>query len=276
MAEEKKERAPLTEKQKMDRFWTIWNVAEASLLLIVGILAIVAGAAINDGSSDGWKNFASFVTQALAYAVGAFVILDGVLRLIVNFYHFNKESQESIMLVGGFEITLGIVVIILETQFEGVFEQALLYFIATALIVIGALFLTFSIMTIVKKYADKYFMPILEIIFGAILIGVGIFVFVLYKMNGTNSNRIVLILAGIVFVLVAIAQIVIALVQSHKAKKESKAVAKKEEASPAPEAKKDEKAEAKEQPEVIDVEAKEAPKAIEGKDDSDPKQIEQK
>ena len=103
-----------------------------------------------------------------------------------------------------------------------IFVETMVYFMAIGMIVIGLLFLIFSVLTIAKKANDKLFMPILEIIFGAILVGVGIFLIVAYNVDGDSKNRIALVLTGIVLSIVAIVQMVLTLISISKDKEKGK------------------------------------------------------
>ncbi len=202
---------------KLNRFWGIWNFVEALILLAAGILAIVI-AFTNEGNSN------VNVESVIAYVVGAFILLDGSLRIVMSFAHYRgpKNTDESGMLVGGFEFAVGIVMILLEVHFfaltnQHVFTFLIAHFIATLLIVIGLLLIIFSVVTIVKKYSGL-FMPILEILFSAILVGVGITIFVLYYKQ--NNTTIVLVLTGSVLSVAGIAQGIITIITLKKAKRE--------------------------------------------------------
>ncbi len=256
-------------RTKLNRFWGIWNFIEALILLAAGILAIVI-AFTNDGSSN------VNVESIIAYVVGAFVLLDGTLRIVMSFAHYHgpKDTDESGMLVGGFELAVGIVMILLEVHFyaltnQHVFTYLIAHFIATLLIVIGLLLIVFSIVTIVKKYSGL-FMPILEILFSAILVGVGITIFILYyKQNNTN---IVLVLTGSVLSVAGIAQGIITIITLKKAKKEINKVHEVDAVDPKEESKVKNDSKAKETPienkqndvkqieNVVEVEKIEGPK----------------
>lgn len=192
-----------------DRFWGIWNLVEAVIVLAAGVFGIVFGIQSlgNDGASGGW------IQNILPFMVGAFVAMDAVLRIITVFYKKEKQTDESVMLTSGFELTAAIVVMIMHDQFT----RLMIYGVAVLLIVIGALLIAFSVFAIVHR-SKKLFVPIFEIIFAAVLVAVGIAVLVLYSIK-TNNDGIVLLIAGIVFCLASIAWGVIAIVNMVKAKK---------------------------------------------------------
>ncbi len=209
-------------KAKLNKFWGIWNFLEAIILLAAGVLAIVVAATNGDGEALKNMNMESII----AYVVSAFVLLDGILRVVMSFVHYRglKQTDESGMLVGGFEITIGVVMTLSEIHFylltsQHVFTYFIANFIATLLIAIGLLLIIFSIVTIAKKYGGL-FMPILEIAFSAILVGVGIAIFILYYRE--NNANIVLILTGSILCIASVAQMIITIVTLKKAKKEDK------------------------------------------------------
>lgn len=212
----------LNHKKNLNRFWGIWNFIESIILLASGVLAIVV--AVMNGA-DSTLNIESII----AYVVGAFIVLDGILRIVMSLAHYKgaKESDESSMLIGGFELTVGIVMMLLEIHFsttgEHIFTYLIAHFIAILLIVIGLLLIIFSIITIAKKYA-KLFMPILEILFSAILMGVGITILVLYYKD--NNSTIVLVLTGSILSIAGVVQGIITFITLRKAKKEEKEVGK--------------------------------------------------
>ena len=194
-------------ERKMYKVWATWNYIEAFLLLAAGICGVVFSATGNVSAE-------SPINLVLSLVVGIFVVLDGILRLVMSFYSF-ASSEESIMLVAGFEVAMGATIILSYT----VFIDILVKFIAVLLIVIGLLLVLFSIFTIVKK-TSKLFMPILEILFGAILVAVGITILVMYFGNDVGTtNKITVLLVGIIMVLAAVAQAVIASIQFKKSKK---------------------------------------------------------
>ncbi len=250
--------ANIKESNGLNKFWTIWNIVEDVILLAAGVLAIVFGC-IN-GNDDARSVMSSIIT----YAIAAFIILDGLLRLIMTLLKVKTSGDESIMLVSGFEITLGIVtMIVLKT----VLIDAMVYFIAVGAIVIGAMFLAFSIVSLVRKAVEKYAMPILEIIFGGILIGVGLYIIILYNVSPEAKNRICLVLTGAVLAIVAIALAITTLISCKKRK--SKALVPVDDKGKGKRSKKEKKNPKKEEPESdiqeAEVKDKEEPKAIEAK-----------
>ncbi len=209
-------------KAKLNKFWGVWNFLEAIILLAAGVLAIVVAFMSGDNETLSNMNMESII----AYVASAFVLLDGILRVVMSLVHYRglKETDESGMLIGGFEITIGVVMVLMEIHFfrltnQHIFTYFIANFIATLLIAIGMLLIIFSIVTIARKYGGL-FMPILEIMFSAILVGVGIAIFILYYRQ--DNTNIVLILTGSILCIASIAQMIITIVTLKKAKKEAK------------------------------------------------------
>lgn len=205
---------PLANEKQVNSFWTVWNIVEAIILLAAGVVSIVFGCLDGDNT-----DFKGNMGTILTYSVASFVILDGLLRIIMSFLKEENRMEEPIMLVGGFEITLGIVIMVV---LKSVFIETMVYFMAIGMMVIGLLFLIFSVLTLVKKTTEKYFMPILEIVFGAILVGVGVFIVVVYNVSKEAGDKISLILTGSVLAIAAIAQIAIVTISATKRKKKQK------------------------------------------------------
>ncbi len=246
--------ADIKESKGLNKFWTIWNIVEDVILLAAGVLAIVFGCI------NGNEDVRSVMSTIITYAIATFIILDGLLRLIMTLLKVKNSGEESIMLVSGFEITLGIVaMIVLKT----VLIEAMVYFIAIGAIVIGAMFLAFSIVSLVRKAVEKFAMPILEIIFGGILIGVGLYIIILYNVSEEAKNRICLILTGSVLSIVAIALAIITLISCKKRKSKALVPADKEKGKGSKKEKKEPKKEEEPNIKEVDVEDKEEPKVIE-------------
>jgi len=226
--------------KKTNLLWGIWNFVEATILLVAGILAIV----YNESGADNQN-----LLFTIAFVVGSFVILDGLLRILMVVTGI-ETSKESIMLVGGFEITLGILIMIECNSFI----RIVIEFLYVLLIVMGALLILFSILQIAKK-SEKLYMPILEIVFAAILIALGIAVAVLHSTSNEGFNRVVLIVVGLILLVAGLAQAIITAIMIGKAKKKSKAVVAAPNDSPG---KKVDKANSK----TIEAEVKDSPKEI--------------
>ena len=202
------------EKQKngrLSQFWFVWNIIESIILFVGGVLAIVAGAIEQGGAEP-----SAPVEHAVAYVVASFVILDGLLRIVMHLAHYEKNDEATPMIIAGFEISLGVLFILLQAKYNS-FTYMIINLVAIIMMVIGVLLLVYAIFFIAKKLA-KLFMPILEILFSAVLVGIGITIEVLYNTESAK-NRLVLILIGTILVVAAIAMFVIAIITHRKAKK---------------------------------------------------------
>ncbi len=205
------------EKQKrINKFWFWWNLIESIVLFAGGVLAIVAG--ILSGVEG--NKAPEGVENAVAYAVAAFVILDGLLRIVMFLARIQKGEEQSPLVIAGFEISLGVLLILIQTHYsnQGIFAYMVVNLIAIVMMVMGALLLVYAIYVIAKKMA-KLFMPVMEILFAAILVGVGVVIEVLYN-TASSRDQLVLILIGTVLSLAAIGMFVITLITRHKTKKE--------------------------------------------------------
>ena len=225
-------------KGSMRKVWAIWNYAEALLLIAAGVLAIL----FRDNET---------LQQIVSYVVGGFVILDGVLRFILVLAKYQKSQGSSILLISALEITIGILVILLYDSFIKIAVQFLFLFLMT----IGGLFLIYSIYAIVRKYADNLFMPILEIVFAAIMIGLGVTICVLYNQNADQFNIAIMITLGVILIMVGIGIFAITTSTLIKLKEKKPAVV-----SEKPAGQIEEKSEIRAEPiepEVVDVDAKE-------------------
>ncbi len=210
---------PMKEKIDINKFWGIWNLAEAGVILAAGVLAIVMGVLYGTDSSNDFQQALTNITyNVLPYLVGGFIIMDAILRVILAVTKTRHDSDESILLIGGFELTAGILLMI----FHGIFTDFIVHAIGVLLIVIGVLFVVFSVLAIAQKN-KKLFIPVLEIVFAGILIAIGVAVEIIYGVSdGGTRLRLVLIIAGIIFTILAIAQLIITLITLKKAKKENK------------------------------------------------------
>lgn len=206
---------PITDEERMQKIWTVWNLVEAGLLFVAGILAIVFGVLSKADGGAPLNSEAQVIENVILYVLASFIILDGLLRTLLLAKNF-KHSESSAYLVGGFEITIGIVLMIMGS---GYFFSLIINFLAVFMIVTGCLFLVVSIVAILKK-VDNMVMPILEIVFGAIMIGFGIALLVLFHAgDNVARNRISFILIGSVMAIAGLAMAIITIIRDRKRKK---------------------------------------------------------
>lgn len=207
-----------TQKQrKLNKFWFVWNLIESLILFGGGVMSIVAGVMAGQGSGG---SAPQGIENGIAYAVAAFIILDGVLRIVLHLARLQKDTEQSPMVIAGFEVSLGILLVLLQSRFtnEHIFTFTVVNLIAIILMVMGVLLLVYAIYAIAKKFA-KLFMPVVEILFAAILAGVGVVIEVLYHTE-SSKDQLVLIMTGSILCLAAIGMFIITLVTRAKAKKE--------------------------------------------------------
>ena len=209
-----------TKPAPIKRFWGIYTAVEAIIILIAGVLAIVVGCLIGGEGHEAHDFFQIVENWVLPLTVALFIIMDGVLRIVLAIRDpegKNKEG-ESVLLVAGFEITAGVLIGI----FQDIFIRLIMNAMGILLIVIGGLLILFAIFLIMQK-KSKLFVPILQIVFSSVLVGIGAALLIMYYLgDATAREKIVLITIGIVFVLVAIGIAVVTMITMGKAKKEAK------------------------------------------------------
>src|SRR5574344_511567 len=118
--------------KKMYKVWAIWQICEAVILLAAGVLTIIFS---DDPDLYKW----------IFLAIGAFIILDGVLRVLMPF--FNKDPGDNSLFTGIFEVTFGIVIVLRSAAIT----EILMIFIATLLLVISPVAIADGIIRIKKK-----------------------------------------------------------------------------------------------------------------------------
>lgn len=206
----------IQKQRSLNRFWFIWNLIESLVLLGGGVLSIVAGIMAGQNGSGAPRG----IENGIAYAVAGFIILDGILRIVMCLSRFQKDSESSPLVIAGFEVSLGVLLVLMQTHFtdQHIFTYTVVNLIAIILMVMGVLLLVYAIYVIAKKFA-KLFMPVVEILFAAILAGVGIVIEVLYNTE-SSKDQLVLIMTGSILCLAAVGMFVVTLVTRAKAKKE--------------------------------------------------------
>lgn len=225
--------------KKMYRVWAIWQIVEALLLIAAGVLTIIFSS-----NPD--------LYRWIFIAVGSFIILDGVLRILIPF--FNKDPKDNTLFIGVLELTFGIVMILQSETIIGL----LMYFIGVLLFVIASVAIADGVLRIVRK-KESLFFPVFEFIASLVFIAVGVIVFIAIKE--AKLQNVVLIIVGVILILIAIFEIAVTIKglvrrkrrEKEKASEETAPVKVKKEAKPA-RPKKEEKV-VVEELEVIDVRA---------------------
>ncbi|HBE98954.1 MAG TPA: hypothetical protein DDW18_02830 [Firmicutes bacterium] len=229
---EKKEKKPIN-FGKGGLIWSIWNFLEAALIFVLGIICFVYTAKASANNSD-----ISYdkVISVILFIGGIFLILGGALKILVNFLPVIARSvtdaiiKEKIksqlsydLVVGGsIELAIGIAFVISYTNNGGVLDQMVSFiaqflaiFIGTLVTVAGASLILFAIGFIVSKLY-KLYLPIIEIVFGAALIALGVVVFIYLAGNADLTKMISLVILGIILVLAGIAMAILTIVEINK------------------------------------------------------------
>ena len=236
---ENKEEAPKKKERKSINFgkggllWSIWNFLEAALILVLGIICFVYTAKASTNNSD-----ISYdkVISVILFIGGIFLILGGALKIVVNFLPVIARSvtdaiiKEKIksqlsydLVVGGaIELAIGIAFVISYTNNGGLLDQMVSFiaqflaiFIGTLVTVAGTSLILFAVGFIVSKLY-KLYLPIIEIVFGAALIALGIIVFIYLAGNADLTKMISLVILGIILVLAGVAMAILTAVEINK------------------------------------------------------------
>lgn len=203
--------------------WSIWNFVEAALLTVLGVLCFVYMAKAQNGETD----YSSIVSKIL-FIFGIFMIVGGSLRILTNFlpvvatsrYEAAKKAAVKasmaydLVIGGAAELALGIALIAIYNAYNGnlmqiteVLTKFVSIFVGVAVICAGASLVLFAIGFIVSKLY-KIYLPVLEIVFGAGLIALGIVILYYLGNNSDLTALIALIVLGVVLLLAAIAVLV--------------------------------------------------------------------
>ena len=200
----------LEKRKKLNKFWLWWNLIEGLVVLAAGVLAIFAGVR-NDSS-------AANIDKVLGYAISIFVVLDGIFRVVMYFVKYEKGVDSTPLLIAGFEIALGALLIYIQVKYSGLLIEALIAFVAIALMVVGALMLTNAIFQITRLH-EKLVMPIATIILDAILIGVGVAVLILSSSQDYH-NTVTMIMTGAILSIIGLSLVIFAIFTAKKDKKQ--------------------------------------------------------
>ncbi|HOF53143.1 MAG TPA: hypothetical protein PLH17_00500 [Bacilli bacterium] len=192
--------------KKMYKVWAIWQICEAVILLAAGVLTIIFS---DDPDLYKW----------IFLAIGAFIILDGVLRVLMPF--FNKDPGDNSLFTGIFEVTFGIVIVLRSAAIT----EILMIFIATLLLVISPVAIADGIIRI-KKKQETLFFPVLEFIAALLFITIGVIILVSIQ----NAQNVVLIVIGAILAILAIVEIAFTIKTLMKVKERDKKAQKKAEA----------------------------------------------
>lgn len=198
--------------------WVVWHFVEAAIFLVLGILAIVFS-----GNKD-WQT-------AFLIVVGAIIIADGVLRILVNYipmYRLTAATKGDLtygfVISGALEIAFGITLIVDSGAAEAV-ALFCSYFFGILLIVAGISIILISIALGVRRL-ERVWMVVLYGILGGVLMALGIWLLVaLGQALSDNSYdtgsfyQIVLIMVGVVAIVAGVVELVITCIGWSAARK---------------------------------------------------------
>ena len=170
----------------------------AVILLAAGVLTIIFS---DDPDLYKW----------IFLAIGAFIILDGVLRVLMPF--FNKDPGDNSLFTGIFEVTFGIVIVLRSAAIT----EILMIFIATLLLVVAPIATADGIIRI-KRKQETLFFPVLEFIAALLFITIGVIILISIQ----NAQNIVLIVIGAILAILAIVEIAFTIKTLLKVKERDK------------------------------------------------------
>ncbi len=249
--------------------WSIWNFLEAALIFALGVVCFVFIAQAESKNSD--VSYTQVISTIILIA-GIFLIIGGALKIIVNFLPvigknivdatvkaaIKSKLSYDLVIGGTIELAAGVAIIVAYNKMNGSLNETvgvittfLAVFAGVLLIIAGLSLALFAVGFIISKLY-KIYLPIIEIVFGAALIALGIVVLCVLAGNTDLTSMIALIILGVILVLAGIAMAIITVLEIVKARR-LKATAK--EASE--ENKEDGNAEVVDNPEVVDVDAQE-------------------
>ncbi len=249
--------------------WSIWNFLEAALIFALGVVCFVFIAQAENKNSD--VSYTQVISTIILIA-GIFLIIGGALKIIVNFLPvigknivdatvkaaIKSKLSYDLVIGGTIELAAGVAIIVAYNKMNGSLNETvgvittfLAVFAGVLLIIAGLSLALFAVGFIISKLY-KIYLPIIEIVFGAALIALGIVVLCVLAGNTDLTSMIALIILGVILVLAGIAMAIITVLEIVKARR-LKATAK--EASE--ENKEDDNTEVVDNPEVIDADTQE-------------------
>ncbi|MBO7121486.1 MAG: hypothetical protein J6V79_03760 [Bacilli bacterium] len=207
-----KEKKPLNMK-KGGLIWSIWNFIEAALLLTMGILVIA-----NCANAD--------IQASVFIVISIFLMVGGLLKIVANFLPVIASSPLEAMakqvirsqlsydlVIGGtIELAFGVALCVSMTGSNPaaiieIIMNFIVWLVAVLLMAAGVSLIAFAIGFIITKLY-KLYMPILEIILGALLVGAGITVIILFTNNSEIVMSIMLVIVGLALIVASVFKIV--------------------------------------------------------------------
>ena len=217
--------------------WTMWMILEAIILGVAGVLCCIFA-----GNKD-FQNIAFII-------VGVLMLVDAGLKLIldtINVFTFKDvtvvKTDYTQAITAAIEIAVGVVLIRIGNQLDAaaVLFKYLGIFIGVLLIVLGSIVIIKSCIFLSKKINEKS-ANFATIFFGLVAIGLGI-VAIIFLTKQENFVITFLIIFGVLLIIAAVAELVLALVVRHAYRVEAKAFQRKVENTIVEEVKAEPKAE---------------------------------
>lgn len=171
---------------------------KAAIVLTIGILCIVCGAASNQDSEA-----AANAYKAISLVGGIALIVVGALCLALAIFNFIKNKKElvSTALPGALVLALGVSFVVSETILGDIFG-ALIYVVPFLLLALGAVLLADGVIKLITTIKEKGSLvsPIVEIVLAAVVITIG----TLCVNGAVIKGEVQFIIFGIILVLSAL------------------------------------------------------------------------
>jgi len=205
--------------------WSIWNFIEAALLLTMGILVIA-----NCTNKD--------IQSSVFIVISIFLMVGGLLKIVANFLPVIGTSPLEVaakqavrsqlsydLVIGGtIELAFGVALCVSMTgnnpaAIIEVIMNFVVWLVSVLLMTAGVSLIAFAIGFIVTKLY-KLYMPVIEIILGALLIGAGVTIIVLFTNNSDIVMSIMLVIVGLALAVAAVFKVISVVKAIIKAKEE--------------------------------------------------------
>ena len=205
--------------------WSIWNFIEAALLLTMGILVIA-----NCTNKD--------IQSSVFIVISIFLMVGGLLKIVANFLPVIGTSPLEVaakqavrsqlsydLVIGGtIELAFGVALCVSMTgnnpaAIIEVIMNFVVWLVSVLLMTAGVSLIAFAIGFIVTRLY-KLYMPVIEIILGALLIGAGVTIIVLFTNNSDIVMSIMLVIVGLALAVAAVFKVISVVKAIIKAKEE--------------------------------------------------------
>ena len=205
--------------------WSIWNFIEAALLLTMGILVIA-----NCTNKD--------IQSSVFIVISIFLMVGGLLKIVANFLPvigtsplevaakqaIRSQLSYDLVIGGTIELAFGVALCVSMTGSNPaaiieIIMNFVVWLVSVLLMAAGASLIAFAIGFIVSKLY-KVYLPVIEIILGALLIGAGVTIIILFTNNSDIVMSIMLVIVGLALAVAAVFKIISVVKAIIKAKEE--------------------------------------------------------